>query len=733
MLKPKTYFERILSSFSLHFLLKNKIHLIIFACFTFLLSAEQQGIKTNQVVLQEEKTSNNKKKNKSRNLTLTGKYKCNKHNQHKRQKQEQAKQAHQDSNDTNDAIYNIHYPALFFVHNQELDQIFSDSTLDFETACKTLKHSHCQICRSTSLKLVVHNNICTTCKQNNRIEEEYREYLPIWYEDPKNKQTARFDVPTELSCLREGEKLLLQQISCYVPLQHLSKGQIGSKGHVCCFEQAIDEICKVLPRLPSDVKFIRVIKQYRKEGGDIGKTTFCIRRNVVLKALYWLKEYNIEYKDIIIQEANLDWIKDGEEQDLPSSDIELEAEAMEVQPSQDLGPSISQATEGLSKEDEEEETVFGILPGIAPHLPKEKDSYLTQSLQEATEEGKKHSNKATINFPYVNPKPVSEYDTQNGLFAKAFPWLFPGGRGDFYQFRNNKLSVSEWVKNLVLYEDGRFAKDRMWGFYVLNFATRKKNQTSGGYFVDSFFKEGPKNLEDLKAKIQSGDTSWIDRICYYSKLVVGSPGYWRSKRAELYSWIQHHVEEGHGPPTFFMTFSCAEYQWQDIKRLVTDRFESAGLPIPDFENTSFVRLVNDYTIIIQEYFQQRIQLWLDTVGKKVFGIKYYWLRFEFAPSRGQIHTHMLAIHEDPDVLQEYHRLRDNKLLQALYLQEWAERSFGMTASLPKNAQLEKTHGQHPASQYYSELTDIERDKSACLVRLQNHQCNGFCMKPRRYM
>jgi hypothetical protein len=59
----------------------------------------------------------------------------------------------------------------------------------------------------------------------------------------------------------------------------------------------------------------------------------------------------------------------------------------------------------------------------------------------------------------------------------------------------------------VLHEDGRFAKDKMFGFYVLNYATRKKNQTSGGHFVDGFFKEGPKNLEDLEAKMHGGDTS----------------------------------------------------------------------------------------------------------------------------------------------------------------------------------------------------------------------------------
>ena len=93
---------------------------------------------------------------------------------------------------------------------------------------------------------------------------------------------------------------------------------------------------------------------------------------------------------------------------------------------------------------------------------------------------------------------------------------------------------------------------------------------------------------------------------------------------------------------------------------------------------------------------------------------------------------MLAIHEDPNFLQEYHQIRDNKTLQALYLQEWAERSFQMTALLPKNAEFEKNHGTHPATQYYSDLTDLQRDKAACLVCVQNHECSGFCMKQRHH-
>jgi hypothetical protein len=675
--------------------------------------------------LQEEIIYNRKNKQKHDNS-----YHFNILQRDRRAKTKREDQAKKNEEQQAQDIHAINYPFEHFLTDEQLNNTLSNSIFDFETACKNLKHSHCKVCHSTSLHLIVHDDVCTTCIQKKRTEKEYQDSLPIWYENFADKKTARFDVPYELSCLREGEKLLIQQISCYVPLQHLRNGQIGCKGHVCCFEQDINEVCTILPRFPSNVKIIRVIKQYRKENADIGKLTFSIRRNVVLKALRWLKKHSIEYQDITIQESNLDWISDGIEQDLPPCNIELEAEDSDLSSSfQDQGPSISQTAEML---DEQEEIPFGILHGTAPHLPKQKDAFITNSLQQATKEANNKNQKATINFPYVSQTPVSEYDTNSGLFSKAFPWLFPGGRGDFHQFRDTKLTVSDWAKNLLLYEDGRFAKDKMWPFYVLNFATRKKNQTSGGYFIDGFFKEGPKNLEDLKAKIQEGDTSWIDRICYYSKLVVGSAGYWRYKKAELYSWIQHHVDAGHGPPTFFMTFSCAEYKWPDIKRLLTDRFQCANLSVPDIEKTSFVRFINDYTIIIQEYFQERLQLWLNTVGRNVFHIKYYWLRFEFAPSRGQIHAHMLGIHENPDVLQEYHRLRGNKTLQALYLQEWAERTFQMTASLPKNAQLEKTHGPHPATQYYSDLTDLTRDKAACLVCLQNHDCNGYCMQKRRY-
>src|SRR5687767_3916891 len=109
----------------------------------------------------------------------------------------------------------------------------------------------------------------------------------------------------------------------------------------------------------------------------------------------------------------------------------------------------------------------------------------------------------------------------------------------------------------------------------------------------------------------------------------------------------------------FITLSCAEYMWPDINRLIIERFTIAGLDIPDLDK-SFVQIINDYTLIVQEYFQERVKIWLSTIGTNVFHIKHYWLRYEFAPSRGQIHAHILAIHDNPTVMEPFYTNSTNK-------------------------------------------------------------------------
>ena len=384
--------------------------------------------------------------------------------------------------------------------------------------------------------------------------------------------------------------------------------------------------------------------------------------------------------------------------------------------------------EGNSPDQCDIEAVLGVLPSLAPHIPKEKDEHVIEQLKNGLDIHNK-KNHTTIQFPYASPTPINEYDEENSLFTRAFPWLFPGGYGDFGQYREKQMNVSDWTRNMLYYKDGRFAKDRIWCFFALDFATRRKNQLSRGFFVDGFFKEGPKTLEQLQTEIANGNTQWIERLCYYSGRVPGSPGYWQAKRDEVYTWINHHIEAGHGPPNFFITLSCAEYMWPDIKQLIIERFTIAGLDVPDL-NKSFVQIVNDYTLIVQEYFQERVKIWLSTIGAKVFHIKHYWLRYEFAPSRGQIHAHMLAIHDTPDVMKPFYTNIKNKQKQEEFLHQWMTKELGITASFPENLWTPNSDKDlHPSKYLYKDIPKTkDQDFFLCLQKLQYHKCSAFCMR-----
>ena len=50
--------------------------------------------------------------------------------------------------------------------------------------------------------------------------------LPVWFDELNN---INYKLPKQLEGLREGEKLLLQQISPYVHLQHLSKDHMVTR------------------------------------------------------------------------------------------------------------------------------------------------------------------------------------------------------------------------------------------------------------------------------------------------------------------------------------------------------------------------------------------------------------------------------------------------------------------------------------------------------------------------
>ena len=256
--------------------------------------------------------------------------------------------------------------------------------------------------------------------------------------------------------------------------------------------------------------------------------------------------------------------------------------------------------------------------------------------------------------------------------------------------------------------------------------------------MDTFQKDCPETLEELQHNIKQGNTNFVNSLTYYSRRIKGSSPYWKLKRGEAYAWVNHHAQKGHGAPSFFITLSCAEYYWPDIVALLKNRMELAGDDTTEcyVGSKKLVQIANDYSIVIQEYFQDRVKIWLETVGKEIFGIKHYWCRYEFAPGRGQIHAHMLAITEDQDAQTRAHQLlkeEDGPKKRAAYLSEWASNKFGLTACVSPgfdDIKIEKENT--PVSLSFTEVSSTPEacinDSQRLMKAVQYHECSGFCMK-----
>lgn len=270
--------------------------------------------------------------------------------------------------------------------------------------------------------------------------------------------------------------------------------------------------------------------------------------------------------EVTIKEENLDWMGESDEAELPFSDVsnvEDEDFPEENGISQDTGPAADQCLLCLTVADDDDNLkTCGVYVEDEAAYMSPDDIALCSEVRESGYET------ASSPWPYVSPDPVSEYDSTEEVFCKAFPWLYPGAFGDINNYRSKPISATDWAQRQLHFEDGRFARDKMWCFFALNYTSRgHRNQTSGHFFVNGFHPDAPETLDDLKKELKNGNSAFLDKITYYSSRVKGSAGYWRAKRVELNTWINYHVSAGNGMPNFFITLSCAEYFWPDVLRL----------------------------------------------------------------------------------------------------------------------------------------------------------------------
>ena len=186
-------------------------------------------------------------------------------------------------------------------------------------------------------------------------------------------------------------------------------------------------------------------------------------------ALQWLKNNNPAYSSVIIDQTRIGNLPvNGDLPDLRT------VEFNETRHEDDHCP----APEQLDVGEGDEETVSGVLlpePGVdvLEQIQTAVTELVTEPQQDEENRGVTRQ-RPIIPWPTTDRVPVSEFSTPY-FFTMAFPCLFPTGCGDFSINRPITCSsLHEWAEHLLWFQDGRFAKHKVWKFVLHDMIMRKR-------------------------------------------------------------------------------------------------------------------------------------------------------------------------------------------------------------------------------------------------------------------
>ena len=260
----------------------------------------------------------------------------------------------------------------------------------------------CRNCKETYICIAIgpRSGKCERCARNPNLFSDENDLGPT----PTPACLASL-TPIEKSCI---------SIICPVVAIYKKGHSTASKGHTISVIQDVNRLATELPRLPADLPFI-IIKGPNERIED---QMFRVRRESLIQALIYLKANNEDYHHINISQQNaLHYPEDDIFQEL----AQIDPETMRIPNEAATAENPESVAEGAS---------MLSMPGEADRVMEHIRQYFD------------------VEWPARENQPVSEFTM--GFFSKAFPDLFPDGRGDITKPRLGKNpSLHEYFKHLM--------------------------------------------------------------------------------------------------------------------------------------------------------------------------------------------------------------------------------------------------------------------------------------------
>ena len=602
----------------------------------------------------------------------------------------------------------------------------------FEREQMTYALKSCTICQEMRLEMKQRDGVCLRCaRDKNAIK---------LFSIENNMDPG--EVPEELQDLTLIEQQLISRITPVMSVHLLKHGGMAANGHCVAFAQQIDQPAQIFPRLPSEVKIIKV----RKRGKNDTNKDFTVRKAKIVAALRFLKANTPGYEDIIISQERIDMLPDEGEVNMETLEYDDHSQQ------NDEGPAPDQTTV-TDDVDTSTTSVSGVpLPDITPDVRQQVQDVVTDVVGEGAQVTVNRRNIPTIPWPTIDEEPISEFTTRH-FFTLAFPCLFPYGKADFrINHPHTVESLAEWADHLQWYKDGRFARHPFFKFIVHNMVQRKRTLEQSSFIVRQKLGEDHLDIEDLRRMTSNNDDSIAKKILYFGASLRGSNQYWGQRSKELRALIQYQINQGNGLPSLFTTGSCAEFYFKPLRRLLQLYVKATlGKDLDINNKTELYEALQQHAHIVGHYFDLRTRSYFKHVMRKVFGVEVSWYRYEFAKSRGMIHWHGLGWRSDC----QPHLLLYEALVKELSdentakeLANWAKAVFGLTACHPagcdengprKNlwAPPEGTAPAPPEEEnpLIKLLSDIGNEQEAMRLdhlllcnKINLHRCSDYCLR-----
>ena len=282
-------------------------------------------------------------------------------------------------------------------------------------------------------------------------------------------------VPPELQSLTLVEELIISRCRakmCVVKLQdhnddvELPTVQRGMKGHIIVFPQHPENISNVMPAPIHDIiSPICVLlcsstvptPQWLKEKAR----PLIVRREVVLKALSWLRVHNPLYHEIVIDPQRISMLPENDILDYHIEQIEVSSAARTVVSRYDLSNGHPTGPPPDSSVTFESVLVTDVDVNAPSHQLK------AAALRHAKRGG------SFIQVPH-DPNPVNEFFNPV-MFPMLYPTLFPYGIGGFEDRRRLvPIGFENHVKHMLSLSDRRFQEHYSFMFVAFNVIQRRK-------------------------------------------------------------------------------------------------------------------------------------------------------------------------------------------------------------------------------------------------------------------